>query len=176
MLIPKVYIPQVGILAGHKVLELDCSRGVLIRRIKAAELLTQIQAEPNAPYLYLKLSKGNLQDKTLPKLLDKLHSLNPKLYIVTDSPNAEGLAAILHACGGIELNFANIQPQEIQRVCLLAATRKLQLNLKFEQMPDLASFLPLFAQLPLSSINVYLPNLDELGELPDNVRVFEISK
>ena len=174
MLTPKVYIPQAGILAGRKCIELNLSRAILVRRLKPADIAKQIQElAVDAKYLYIRLGHNNLQDKTLQKLLTHLATLDKPLYIVTDSSCAEGLAAILHTLSGIELNFSNINPQEIERLCLLAAARKLQLNLSFEQMPDLDSFLPLFSQLTLSNINIYLPTLDGVGELPDNVRVFK---
>lgn len=172
MLTPKVHILQNGILAGYRVVEIDFTRGVMIRRIKAGELLEQIQAVGEAKYLYLKLSHGNLQDKALPKLTDKLAALNMQIYASIASNTVEGLAAIIHALSGVELNFTNIKSQEIERICLLAATRELQLNLSWEQTPELDSFLPLFAQLRLANINLYLPDLDNVGKLPDNVRAY----
>lgn len=172
MLTPKVYIPQVGILSGYKVLELDLRYGILVRRLKAADIAAQIQAAGNTQYVYLQLSHGNLQDKTLKKLLEHLATLCEQLYISTNSNVADGLANILHTLHGVELNFANPQPQTIERICLLAAARRLQLNITLEQAADLAGFLPLFSQLKLANINIYLPSLENIGELPDNVRVF----
>lgn len=173
MLTPKVYIPQIGILAGRKIIELDLRQGILVRRLKSIDITRHLQELKDIKYIYIQLRHGNLQDKTLKKLLEHIATLNKQLYIVTDSNYAEGVADILHVLSGIELKFANIQPQDIERICLLSAARDLQLDLSFEQMPDLSSFIPLFTQLNLSSINLYLPGLDNASNLPDNVRVFE---
>lgn len=169
------YIPQTGILAGYQVIELDFTKGVLIRRVKAAELLAEIAALGESSYLYIRLSSGNLKDKELKKLFNKLAVTNMKIFVSTDCQVANGLASILHVLSGIELNYTDCIAQGIQRVCLLASARPLQLNICFDKLSvrqELTSFLPLFSELKFADINLYVHEPGEVDSvLPDNVRI-----
>ena len=175
MLAIRKYVPQAGILTGYQVIELDFSKGVLIRRVKAADLLTDVAALGQAKYLYIRLNSANLRDKELKKLFSKLNATNMQMFVSTDCQVADGLASILHLVKGVELNYTDCNVENIRRISLLAATRSLQLNIKFEQLSltdDLMNFLPLFSELKFADINLYMHELGEIDSaLPDNVKI-----